>query len=101
MKWARICARILAKTTPHFFIASDRAGHYRFDLPGYVAQRLRKKGLISIHDLALCTYPPENGLFSYRRTTHRGEADYGRELSAILLDIGQEKWKRFAGAGRQ
>jgi len=69
----------------HFFIASDRPDHYRFDLPGYVAQRLRKRGLTSINDLALCTYPPENGLFSYRRTTHRGEADYGRELSVILL----------------
>ena len=33
----------------------------------------------------LCTYPPENGFFSFRRTTHRGEADYGREISAIVL----------------
>jgi polyphenol oxidase len=38
-----------------------------------------------VADLALCTYPPGNGFFSYRRTTHRGEGDYGRELSAILL----------------
>jgi polyphenol oxidase len=68
-----------------FFVAADRPGHFRFDLPGYVAQRLRKSGLTSVSDLVLCTYPPENGLFSYRRTTHRGEADYGRELSVILL----------------
>ena len=68
-----------------FFVASDRAGHFRFDLPGYVAQRLKKAGVAEVSDLALCTYPPENGLFSYRRTTHRGEADYGRELSAIIL----------------
>lgn len=68
-----------------FFAASDRAGHFRFDLPGYVAHRLTKAGVTKVSDLALCTYPPENGLFSYRRTTHRGEADYGRELSAIIL----------------
>jgi polyphenol oxidase len=68
-----------------FFVASDRTGHFRFDLPGYVAQRLKKAGVAEVSDLALCTYPPENGLFSYRRTTHCGEADYGRELSAIIL----------------
>ena len=68
-----------------FFVAADRPSHFRFDLPGYVADRLEKAGLRNVSDLALCTYPPENGFFSYRRTTHRGEADYGRELSAILL----------------
>jgi polyphenol oxidase len=68
-----------------FFVAAGRPGHFRFDLPGYVAHRLEKAGLRDVSDLALCTYPPENGFFSYRRTTHRGEADYGRELSAILL----------------
>ena len=68
-----------------FFVPADRPGHFRFDLPGYVAQRLKKAGVTAVSDLALCTYPPENGLFSYRRATHRGEADYGRELSAIML----------------
>jgi hypothetical protein len=68
-----------------FFVPAGRPGHFRFDLPGYVAHRLEKAGLRHVSDLALCTYPPENGFFSYRRTTHRGEADYGRELSAILL----------------
>ena len=68
-----------------FFVPSNRPGHFRFDLPAYVAQRLRQVGIASISDLGLCTYPPENGFFSYRRTTHLGEADYGRELSAIVL----------------
>ena len=44
----------------------------------------RPGSAISPH-LGLCTYPPENGFFSFRRTTHRGEADYGREISAIVL----------------
>lgn len=68
-----------------FFASSGRAGHFRFDLPGYVAHRLGKAGVTKVSDLALCTYPPENRLFSYRRATHRGEPDYGRELSAIVL----------------
>ena len=68
-----------------FFAEAERPGHYRFDLPGYVAHRLKEAGVADVTDLALCTYPPGNGFFSYRRTTHLGEADYGRELSAILL----------------
>ena len=68
-----------------FFVPSERVGHFRFDLPGYVAARLRQAGIASINNLGLCTYPPQNGFFSYRRTTHLKEADYGREISAILL----------------
>jgi YfiH family protein len=68
-----------------FFIPSGKEGHYRFDLEGYAAQRLAQAGIGTIEKLGLCTYPPENGFFSFRRTTHRGEADYGREISAIVL----------------
>jgi polyphenol oxidase len=68
-----------------FFVEAGRPGHYHFDLAGYVAHRLKQAGVDDVADLALCTYPPGNGFFSYRRTTHRGEGDYGRELSAILL----------------
>jgi YfiH family protein len=68
-----------------FFAESGRPGHYRFDLSGYVAHRLKQAGVDDITDLAFCTYPPGNGFFSYRRATHWGEGDYGRELSAILL----------------
>jgi hypothetical protein len=68
-----------------FFVPSDRAGHFRFDLPGYVRQRLERAGLSQVGDIGLCTYPPGNGFFSYRRATHLGEADYGREISLIAL----------------
>jgi YfiH family protein len=67
-----------------FFIASDRPDHHRFDLPGYARTRLERAGVGQISDLGLCTYPPGNGFYSYRRTTHLGEADYGREISAIV-----------------
>jgi YfiH family protein len=68
-----------------FFSPSDKEGHYRFDLEDYAAQRLTAAGVGSVEKLGVCTYPPENGLFSFRRTTHAGEPDYGRQVSAILL----------------
>jgi len=68
-----------------FFIPSAKAGHFHFDLPAYVQGRLAGAGIADSVDLGLCTYPPENGFFSFRRTTHRGEADYGRQISAIVL----------------
>jgi YfiH family protein len=68
-----------------FFVPSQREGHYRFDLSGYAVHRLESAGLKSVADLGICTYPPENGFFSFRRTTHVGESDYGRQVSAIVL----------------
>ena len=68
-----------------FFVPSDKVGHYRFDLPGYAAHRLTGAGAGSVESLGVCTYPPENGYFSFRRTTHAGEPDYGRQISAIVL----------------
>jgi hypothetical protein len=57
----------------------------RFDLPGYAALRLARAGIGDVAHLGLCTYPPENGFFSFRRTTHRAEPDYGRQISVIML----------------
>jgi len=68
-----------------FFEPSPRAGHWQFDLPAYVAHRLRQSGIGAVETIPLCTYLHEADFFSYRRTTHRKEADYGRQLSAILL----------------
>ena len=68
-----------------FFIPSMKAGHFMFDLPGFVRAQLEPLGLASIEDLALCTYADEQRFFSYRRTTHRSEPDYGRQLSAICI----------------
>jgi len=68
-----------------FFIPSGQEGHYRFDLAGYAANLLTAAGVGSVQTLGICTYPPENGFFSFRRTTHAGEPDYGRQVSAIAL----------------
>jgi YfiH family protein len=68
-----------------WFVPSDKHDHFRFDLPGFVESRLRPAGISRIETIGGCTYAQEDQFFSFRRATHRGEKDYGRQLSAILL----------------
>jgi YfiH family protein len=68
-----------------FFRPAARDGHAMFNLPGYIAERLARAGVWQIEDLGLCTYADAGRFFSYRRSTHRGEADYGRHVNAIVL----------------
>jgi YfiH family protein len=68
-----------------FFATDEGSGEPHFDLPAYVADRLTRAGVGAIADLGLCTYCDETRLFSYRRSQHHGEEDYGRQISAILL----------------
>ena len=68
-----------------YFRPAERPDHALFDLPAYIAARLRRKGLAAVADLGLCTYTDEQRFFSFRRATHRGEGDYGRLLAAIAL----------------
>jgi len=67
------------------FFKQGKPGHWHFNLGAFAATKLEATGLASIEALGHCTYPVENGFFSFRRATHAGEADYGREVSAILL----------------
>lgn len=67
-----------------WFTPSSKLGHSLFDLWGYTLDRLDKAG-IEASCVNLCTYADEELFYSYRRTTHRGEPDYGRQLSAIML----------------
>ena len=69
----------------HFFKAAAKEGHLMFDLPGYIASRLAKVGVKTIEITGVDTYAEEERFFSYRRTTHRKEPDYGRQISAIAI----------------
>ena len=79
--------RFLAQDAAHdrFFAPSPKPGHALFDLPAYNRLRLETAGVGAVEDLGLCTYADEERFFSYRRTTHRQEPDYGRLISAITL----------------
>ena len=76
----RFCAEDSANY--RFFAA---AGKPHFDLEGYVAHRLRSAGIGQVEALHLDTYADPGRFYSYRRATHRGEPDYGRQVSLIGL----------------
>lgn len=68
-----------------FFAPSMRPGHALFDLKGYTLDRLERAAVITAA-VPRCTYALENEFYSYRRATHRNEPDYGRQVSAIVLE---------------
>ncbi|MDO8288715.1 MAG: peptidoglycan editing factor PgeF [Parvibaculum sp.] len=68
-----------------WFTPSAREDHFMFDLTAYAAARLETAGIGTVTRLNTCTYADESKFFSYRRTTHRGEPDYGRQMSVIAL----------------
>lgn len=68
-----------------FFKPASRAGHAMFDLPAFVEDRIRLAGIGNFEDLRLCTYADEQRFYSYRRSVHRAEPDYGRHINAIVL----------------
>lgn len=68
-----------------YFVPSGKPGHALFDLNRYTVDRLGRAG-VAAEALNRCTYEEEDLFFSYRRGTHRGEADYGRQISAIVLE---------------
>lgn len=70
-----------------FFVPSTREGHAMFDLAGFIRMRLENAGVLMIDDLGIDTYSDER-FFSYRRSVHRQEPDYGRHLHAIALERG-------------
>lgn len=67
------------------FFMDGPADKPHFDLPGFVLGQLVRAGIGGAEVLNIDTYAGEDCFYSFRRSTHRGEADYGRQLSAIAL----------------
>lgn len=67
------------------FFNAGQPDHFQFDIEAYVADRLAKAGIMKIEKLGLDTYAHEDRYYSYRRSCHRGEAGYGRQISLIGL----------------
>jgi polyphenol oxidase len=79
-------ARFLDADPGNFrFFAEGPGGKPHFDLEAYVTARLRAAGVSEVSALGLDTYADEDRFFSYRRSIHRGEPDYGRQVSLIGL----------------
>ena len=71
--------------TNRSFFRNGPAGRPHFDLEAYVVARLTGAGIGQIEASHLDTYADPDRFYSYRRATHRGEADYGRQASLIAL----------------
>ena len=67
-----------------FFLPAAREGHAMFDLAGFIRMRLENAGVLMIDDIGVDTYSDER-FYSYRRSVHRSEPDYGRHVHAIAL----------------
>jgi YfiH family protein len=68
-----------------FFVPAARDGHAMFDLGGFIRMRLERADILMIDDTGIDTYADDR-FFSYRRTVHRKEPDYGRHVHAIALE---------------
>ena len=67
------------------FFSAGREGHCQFDIAAYVAARLAGAGVGQVELLDEDTYGQPERFYSYRRACHRGEPDYGRQISMIAL----------------
>jgi YfiH family protein len=70
-----------------FFVPAERDGHAMFDLGGFIRMRLERAGVKTIDDTGIDTYSDDR-FFSYRRSVHRKELDFGRHVHAIVLEGG-------------
>jgi YfiH family protein len=84
---AEFVERFIGADAEHamFFLPSPREGHAMFDLAGFIRMRLERAGVLMIDDVGADTYADER-FFSYRRSVHRNEPDYGRHVHAIALE---------------
>ncbi|MEM9059570.1 MAG: peptidoglycan editing factor PgeF [Pseudomonadota bacterium] len=67
------------------YFAAGQGDRAMFDLPAYCRDRLRRAGIGDVEWTGHCTYSDEARFYSYRRSCHRSEPDYGRLVSAICL----------------
>ncbi len=67
------------------FFTNGEGDRYLFDLPMFVVNKLRAADIKDASWIGRCTFSEPDAFFSYRRTTHAGEPDYGRQLSVITL----------------
>ena len=74
-----------APENERFFREGARADHHQFDLEGYVVARLAAAGVRTVEAMGLDTYSQPDRFFSFRRATHAGEPNYGRQMSVIGL----------------
>ncbi len=80
-------AEFLAKNAAFakFFVRKTKDAKPHFDLPGFVNRRLQSLNLAVVETFVPCTYENESLFFSFRRSQHKKQPDYGRQISAIVV----------------
>ena len=73
------------KKNKNYFTYSSDTKKYHFNLPNFSLNLLEDEGISSIEWTGHCTYSDPKKFFSYRRSCHKNESDYGRLISAIML----------------
>lgn len=68
-----------------FFSQSARHQKPRFDLVGFIHQKLQESGITTIERISPCTYVNESLFYSFRRSQVLRQPDYGRQISAIVV----------------
>ena len=68
-----------------FFVTSSKPEKWLFDLPAYIAEKLYAEG-VEVEDKKIDTYENEKTFFSFRRSTHRGEKDCGRNVAVVVTN---------------
>lgn len=68
-----------------FFVKGAILDKYQFDLSAYVEKKLHEAGIEKIENLKVDTYENDKEFFSFRRSTHLGEKDCGRNISVIEI----------------
>ncbi|MEL6639759.1 MAG: peptidoglycan editing factor PgeF [Pseudomonadota bacterium] len=67
------------------FFLQGMGDRFQFDLPGFGLFQLKQSGIASASWTHQCTYDDPNRFYSYRRSVHQKQADYGRLIAAIRL----------------
>ena len=73
------------KYNEKFFFKGNK-DRFHFDLVGYSIYQIKKSGVRKVNYIDSCTYENPDLYFSYRRSVHKSEPDYGRMISTIMLE---------------
>lgn len=75
-----------APENSRYFEINDQSQKHHFNLTDFALSRLKKTGISKVFSVDECTYENESLFFSYRRNSHQSIADYGRQISTIVIN---------------
>ena len=77
--------KILKNYKNNDFFEKKNNNSYLFNLRSFINKELRDLGINNVENIEIDTYEDSENFYSYRRSCHQGEKDYGRCISVILM----------------